>query len=91
MSTRRFFIGCTVAAVAILAILVIGAVVTYKHLTAPVPLPESTRLVDADTVGYAVLRLEPDNPWIRQMFSEVSKISTREPHTGDLFPIEVVW
>jgi hypothetical protein len=38
-----------------------------------------------------VLRLEPGNPWIERMFAELSKYSTREPKTSDLFPIEVVW
>lgn len=91
MSGRRFFVGCGVTAAVILAIAVIGGIISYKHLTTPVALPEPTRLVDADSVGQAVLRLAPDNPWIRQMFSELSEYSTREPHTNDLFPIEVVW
>jgi len=91
MSARKWVMGCTVTAVTVVAIVIICGVVAYKHLTAVMPLPGTSLLADADSVGHAVLRLEPDNPWIRQMFTELSKYSAREPKTAELFPIEVIW
>ena len=83
--------GCTATAIVLLVVVIIGGVASYRRLTGPVPLPESSRLAAEDSVGHAVLRLDPDNPWVRQMFSELSKYSAKDPHATDLFPIEMVW
>jgi hypothetical protein len=80
-----------VAAVVFLSVLVIGGFFLFRQMTAPVPLPPAARLADAGTLGLALVRLEPEDPWIKGTLAELSKYSTEERKPADLFPIELIW
>lgn len=91
MSARKVVIGCSTAAIVTLAFLVIGGIVAFKRLTAPAPLPAAARLVDSQSLGLAVVRLDPDDPWVEATIAQLSKYSTREQRPKEMFPLELVW
>jgi hypothetical protein len=60
-------------------------------MTASAPIPPAARLADAQTLGLAVVHLEPEDPWIKGTFSEISRFSTRDSKPSDMFPVELAW
>ena len=91
MSARRVVIGCSAVALVTVAFLVIGGIVAFKRLTAPAPIPPAARLADSESIGLAVARLEPDDPWVEGTIAELSKYSTRDRKSTEIFPLELVW
>ena len=91
MSARKVIIGCSAVALVTVAFLVIGGIVAFRRLTSPAPLPPAARLVDSQSLGLAVVRLDPDDPWVEETLSQLSKYSTREQKPKEMFPLELVW
>ncbi|MGH9869266.1 MAG: hypothetical protein ACREAA_14020 [Candidatus Polarisedimenticolia bacterium] len=91
MRPRSIAIGCGAAAFLGLAVLGVGAWMTWRHFTAPVPLPAPVTLLPADGVGLMIMRLEPDNLWVKGAFDHMGRDSDEPAPTGKLAPFEVVW
>ncbi|HET6373053.1 MAG TPA: hypothetical protein VFG76_07090 [Candidatus Polarisedimenticolia bacterium] len=94
MTARKFAIGCSLAALVVAVAVVIIGVVGYRHLTAPVPIPRTAELVDGQTIGLAVVRVEPDNPWVIEMMKQLARRSatrSKDPDPRRILPLEVVW
>lgn len=91
MSARKVIIGCSAVALVTLAFLVIGGIVAFKRLTAPAPLPTVAQMADSESLGLAIARLEPDDPWVRGTMEHLRKYSTHEQKPKEIFPLELVW
>jgi hypothetical protein len=92
MKARQVVIGCSVAAVAAVIVVGVGAFLVFRQLAAPAPLPAATSLVAGDSVGLALLRLEPDNTWVKEAFTHLTAHSKAPPpDLARVAPLEVVW
>jgi hypothetical protein len=91
MKPRTIVIGCS--AIALLALLFVGVsgFFLFRHLTAPAPLPAPSALVTSDSVGLALLRLEPDTIWVRSAFEHLARRSQAPAPAAKITPLEVVW
>ncbi len=91
MNTRKFAIGCGITALVVIVGVIITAVVLFSHLRAPVQLQEPAPLLDAGTLGFAVVRLQPDNPWIASMLERLNSKSFKRSDPEKIFPLQMMW
>lgn len=92
MNSRRIVIGCIGAAAIAVALAVILGVVAWRRLAAPVPVLSMRELADATTIGFAELRLEPDDPWIQGLFKELESHSVgQRQDPSEILPARLAW
>jgi len=93
MKARSIVIGCSVTALLALVVIGVSVFFLFRHLTSPAPLPAPSALVASDSVGLALLRLEPDTIWVRSAFEHLQRRSQGPAplKTGKLTPLEVIW
>lgn len=92
MKARQVVIGCSVTAVLVVAAVLVGGFVLFRHLASPAPLPSPTALVAGDSVGLGLLRLEADNAWLKEAFSHLPGAArASSPNFEKMAPLQVVW
>ena len=74
-----------------LVVAVVAGIVAFREMTATVPLPEAESLMDAATVGFAELRLEPDDPWILGIFERDGSFPVPNDEVEKVLPADLVW
>lgn len=91
MNARRIVIGCLAAAAVVVCIAVIAAVVIWRQFSNPVAIAEARLMAGPDTVGLAVLRFAPSDPWIGGLFLKLNEHSLERRDPSQILPIEIVW
>ena len=92
MNTRKFAIGCGITALIVIVGFIVAAVVLFSHLRAPVALQEPAPLLDSATLGFAMVRLQPDNPWVGGLLSKLRRDSfSNDADPNKILPLELIW
>ncbi len=91
MNARKIAVGCSLTAVIFVVLIVVAAVIVFRQLSAPAPLPQPSDLVDSGTLGFAVAHLEPDNPWIKGLLEEWERNSFQRSNAGRILPLDLAW
>jgi len=89
MKARGIVIGCSVTALVIIVVSLIAIVVTWRRMTARIPVQQPVALVDAQTRGFAAMRLSPGDPLVGEILSRNPDLKDVDPN--DFLPASILW
>ena len=89
MKARGILISCAVVALVVVIVSLIAIVVTWRRMTARIPTQQPVALVDAQTRGFAAVRLAPGDPIVAEILSRHADLKDADPN--EFLPASILW
>src|SRR5262245_55266534 len=89
MKDRGILIGCSVVALVVVIVSLIAIVVTWRRMTARIPTQQPVALVDAQTRGFAAVRLSPGDPIVKEILAHHADLKDADPN--EFLPASILW